>query len=296
MNEYSYEDTTSPNKRFRPDTEDVKRESYPEQPGVSGPGFTPSYSSSQYPVRQPSISGPYSMGAQYSTFGGMTTGSTSPYQFRPSISSAASNYFADNLQTSGAGLSSSSMTSQQRYGMQPTQSYADLYSSFGQPRATNSTALSFPDDATGLGGYRTTTNLGLSDEHRPVTATGIPNSMPMTQQTPQSQNSSHQTHESISSSRGASFSHSPELVRSGGFQDSRSQLPTPHRPTGRLDDHSHLTTGLASVYSNQRNPLQAPPTESSLTSHTDTGPPHPSLPYNPDLSQATEVPAIDNSS
>lgn len=295
MHDYSsYDDSSSPNKRFRSETEEVKRETYAEQPGVSATSFAPGYTSSQYPVRQPSISGAYSSMAPYSTFGALTTGSTSPYQFRPSIGNTT-NYFTDSmLQTSGAGLNSSTMASQQRY-TDMQQPFPQLYSSYGQRGGTTSSAISFSDDTSGLGMYRTASNVGLGEEHRPATATGIPNSMSMAQQTPQSQNSSHQSHDSLGSSRGASFSHSPEMVRSGGFSDRLqlgSQLPNPHRPSGRFDDQ-HMTSGL-SVYSNQRNALQAPPAESSLTSHTDTGITHPSLHFNPDLNQSTDEHVVNN--
>ncbi|KAF2800657.1 hypothetical protein K505DRAFT_320310 [Melanomma pulvis-pyrius CBS 109.77] len=148
MNDYSSytEDVTSPNKRFRPDTED-RKEHFTDTSGVSGSTFSSSYAPPQYPVRMPSISSTYTM-AQYPNYGTLTTGSTSPYQYRPSIGNSSS-YFNDSLlQTSGAGTMSGPITPQ-RYPdiqQQQQQPYSQMFS-FGQPRGTASSAPSFPDNS-----------------------------------------------------------------------------------------------------------------------------------------------------
>ncbi|KAF2465513.1 uncharacterized protein BDR25DRAFT_318374 [Lindgomyces ingoldianus] len=287
LQEYSPygDDSQSPVKRFRADTED-RKEQYPDHSGAAYPS---SYPSSQYPVRQSSLTGLHSM-AGYPTFGSLTTGTSSPYQFRTSIG-AASSYLSDPLlQTSGP----STMTSHQRYPEMQQPQYSQMFSSYAQQRVPTTSAMSFPDDTTGLGRYQTASTVGMGDEHRPSTATGVAPAIAMAQQTPQSQHSSHPSHDSIGSSRGASFTHSPEMIRTTGFPDRLqlgSQLPTPHRQLGRYDDQAQMTSGL---YSNQRNNFQAPPTESSLTSLTDTGVVQHTLHYNPGLSQSTEEHGADS--
>jgi hypothetical protein len=300
MHDYaSYEDSSSSNKRHRVDDDDddeIKREPYTDHPGFSsGHSYTPGYTSSQYPVRHPSLPSAYgSMSAPYPPYSALSTGGTSSsYTFQP-VNLKTGNYFGDSaLPTSGTGFSSSSMAPESRYSNINPQPLTDMYT-FGQNRNTTSTALGFSDDTSGIGGYtRTAANMG-TEETRPATASGIPNSMSITQHTPQSQQSGHLSHSSISSSGGASYTHSPELMRHGGFPDQNftdrylafsSPLP-PHRTLGRIDDHSHMTSGLP-VLSNQRNPLPAPPSESNLTSHTD-GTLRTSLHYTPDLGQSTE--------
>lgn len=288
MQEYSSygDESTSPNKRFRPDTED-RKEQYSDHTGATSSGFSSTYTTPQYPVRNSSLSSAFSM-SQYPTFGGLTTGSTSPYQFRPSISNSSSFYNDSLLSTSSAGPVSAPMPPQQRYNeLQP--SYTGMFSNFAPHRSTPSSALAFSDDAAGLGSYRPTSGVALGGEdHRPATAAGIspPMSIP---QAPQSQPSTHQSHDSLGSSRGASYSHSPEMVRTSGYSDRvqlGTQLHSANRSAARLDDHFQSNVP---VYQGQRNALQVPPSEPNLTSHTDTGAIPPSLHYNPDLSQSTEA-------
>lgn len=153
----------------------------------------------------------------------------------------------------------STIPSQQRYpDLSQQNSYSNLFSSFGAQAAST---------------------MGIGDEHRPATATGVPQSISMAQHNPQS---SHHSHDSMGSSRGGSYSHSPDMVRAVGFSDRfqlPSQLPNPSRQTGRFEDQSQMATGLY-----QRNSLPALPAEPILTSNTDSGIDQTSLHYNPDLS------------
>lgn len=132
MGEYSSfgEDSSTPNKRFRADTED-RKEQYSDHSAVSGPGFSSSYTPSQYPARQPSISSAYTV-AQYPTFGSIASTSASPYPFRPSITNTSS-FFGDNLlQTSSAGALSGSIAPQPRYS-EIMQSYSQISPFYPQP-------------------------------------------------------------------------------------------------------------------------------------------------------------------
>jgi hypothetical protein len=277
------EEASSPNKRYRPSTED-RKDQFADSSSVSGAAFSSSYAASQYPDRMPSLGPNYSM-PQYSAYENITTGTTAPYQFRPS---STSSYFPESIhQTSGTntipGTMSGPMLTQRYPNMQHQQQpYAHMFS-YKQPRHNVPSASSFPGDPIGLNIYRMGPTAGLGDEPRPATSTSNPTTM--AQQTPQSHHSARPTHSSIDPSRGVSYSQSPDLIRSAGFPSLGAQLPNPHRPEGRYDDQSQMTTSL---YSPQRNYIQAPPTESSLTSHTDSGAIPPSLHFLPDLIQSTE--------
>jgi hypothetical protein len=168
MSEYpSYgKDPSSPNKRHRPDNEE-RKEQFPDSSNVSGPAFSSSYAASQYPVRRPSLSSGFSM-PQYPAFANVTTGATSPYQFRPSIGNSSS-YFPEPIQqTSGTNTIPGTIPTQRYPDMQPQQQQQQPYSqmfSYGHPRANAPSALFFPEDTTGLNIYRMGSTAGLEERY-----------------------------------------------------------------------------------------------------------------------------------
>lgn len=255
VSEYSYGDSSgSPNKRYRVETED-RKENFVDHSPVSGAGYTPTYTSAHYPVRQSGLHATYGV-SPYPQYGGLASGSAAAniqFNFR-GMGNTSSTFYADSLlPTSGA------LASQHRYqGAQTT--YPQPFPTY---RSTATSSLSFPDDGTGLGGYRT-------DEHRPASTTGV--------------------------SSGISHSQSPEMLRSGGFYNNRSveiKRANSHQPSetsqdGQVADHSNINN--LPVYQNPRNAYQAPTSDPNLTSHIDTGVTNPPLlHYNPVLSQSTEL-------
>ncbi|KAF2116258.1 velvet factor-domain-containing protein [Lophiotrema nucula] len=270
MSEYSYDDS-SPNKRFRSENEDFKREPYPDHSSTT---YSTSYTPAQFTGRQPSLTGLHNSMASYPNFtGGITTGTTSPYQFRGIGNS--SSYMADNLLSSSSGAVPSSLGT-----MAGPHRYTDLQ---------NPSYNMFPY------GGQAGSGIGLGDP-RPATATGVAPSMSLPHSTPQSQHSSHQSHDSLSSSRGGSYSQSPEMLRNTGlverFPHLGSNLPDSSRSANRYDDPSQLTHSLYS-HQSQRKTLPALTAESSLTSHTDSGTLQPSHIYNLDLT-STEQRGLDS--
>lgn len=325
-----YGEESAPTKRMRADPED-RKDSYTDHTGSSGAGFSGPYSSSpNYPVRQPSMSG-FNI-SQYPSYTGLPSGSTSsssPYQFRSNLATHSSSFYNEPLlSTTGTGGLGAPLGTPTRY-PELSSSYSNLYSSYPQQRNTGSSGLSFSEDTAGLPSYRT--SMGMGEDHRPTTASGI--SSILAQQTPQSGQTSHQTQDSLGSTRGGTYSQSPEVVRSGIFPDRLQVGPQLHsgRSTARIDDHTNLgskydgvprtrafhstqdappmqtfenstertssngdSLGSLPVYQQSRNAYLAPASEPNLTSHTDTGiAMPPSLPYNPGLSQPTDAHNVD---
>ena len=142
--DYQYPDYP-PNKRYRSDSDNVKRESA-DPTGVSNTSFASSYVSSPYTMGRSATSASYTtLGGQYSTFGNLTTGSTAPYPFRPTLQNFPNNYPTgisnisnnyDYSSMSGAGLSSHTNTAAHRYGdLQPP--YTSIQG-YDQPRPASS--------------------------------------------------------------------------------------------------------------------------------------------------------------
>ncbi|KAF2657934.1 hypothetical protein K491DRAFT_714063 [Lophiostoma macrostomum CBS 122681] len=217
--DYSPEEAPA-TKRYRPESNDARRDTYSDPTTASGTSFASQYAPAQYSIGRSSIPPAYSLGSPYPNFGSLTTGSTAPYQFArplsglpsnhatipnipshhsslgtftsnhspvpnytsnqspiPNISSTpmpnvpsnhsptphiSSNHDYSMLSTSGAALGSNTTTSQP-YADLHHQSYSSV-EDYEQPRGPAS-SLSFPDDATGLPTYRTTTsNVGTMYE------------------------------------------------------------------------------------------------------------------------------------
>ncbi|OCL00241.1 uncharacterized protein K441DRAFT_96890 [Cenococcum geophilum 1.58] len=214
---YSYSDdlSQSPAKRHRPSGKPDRKDQYP---GHSPSGYQPSYSQPQYPARQPSFSGLSGMLHFNPNFTGLTTGSTPPFTFRPSLGGSSS-FVTDSLSSTSA---IGNLSSQQRF-QDFHQPFSNLYNApYAQQRGSQP-ALSFGEDSSsGLGAYRTST-AGLGD-HRPTTAAGGLPPFPLSQHThPQhsshTSHASHASHDSLGSSRGPALSHSPELLRTNYADD-----------------------------------------------------------------------------
>lgn len=214
---YSYSDdlSQSPAKRYRPSGEPDNSNRKGQYPGHSSSSYQPSYSQPQYPARQPSFS--LSGMLQFNpNFTGLTTGSTPPFTFRPSLGGSSS-FLTDSLSSTSA---IGNLSSQQRF-QDFHQPFSNLYNtSYAQQRG-GQPALSFGEDSSsGLGAYRTSSTAGIGD-HRPTTAAGGLPPFPLSQHThsQHSSHTSHASHDSLGSSRGPALSHSPELLRTNYADD-----------------------------------------------------------------------------
>lgn len=155
IHEFPYaDDSYPPSKRYRQDTEEVKRDTYSDHGGVSSAPFTPSYSTSQYTryrqdtdevkretyqdpttvstpaytsayhtptssyvPRQPSIPGHYSLPPQYSAYGSLTGGNNaSSFQYRSNI-----NYDSPVIQPADT-----SVALQSRFNEMPPQNFSQM--------------------------------------------------------------------------------------------------------------------------------------------------------------------------
>ena len=149
-------------------------------------------------------------------FTGLTTASTPPFTYRPSLGGSSS-FLTDSLSSTSA---IGNLSSQQRF-QDFHQPFQNLYNtSYAQQRG-GQPALSFGEDSSsGLGAYRTSSTAGIGD-HRPTTAAGGLPSFPLSQHThsQHSSHTSHASHDSLGSSRGPALSHSPELLRTNYADD-----------------------------------------------------------------------------
>lgn len=102
--------------RFRQETEDIKRDSYPDHTTVSNPSFTSTYTPSQYGVRQPSLSNNYSL-PQFGNYGSLGTGNNTAFSFRATLP----NYESPVLESTD-----NATTLQPRFGDIQSQNYPTL--------------------------------------------------------------------------------------------------------------------------------------------------------------------------
>ena len=203
-------------------------------------------------------------------FTGLTTGSTPPFTYRPSLGGSSS-FLTDSLSSTSA---IGNLSSQQRF-QDFHQPFSNLYNtSYAQQRGSQP-VLSFGEDSSsGLGAYRTSSTAGIGD-HRPTTAGGGLPSFPLSQHT-HSQHSPHTSHESLGSSRGPALSHSPEHLRTNFSQPGSivnihdfthgSQLNATSRPMGRYEERVAVAQ-----FPNTRNYFQVTSTDPDLTANPDPG-------------------------